>query len=257
MKKAELKEFLDKLYHKYHIKGSSKDPIWTLHKFQDERDIEIAGLIISSYAYGRVEQINQFTHRFFERINWKPYEFTINYSHIKDKKYLKDLYYRFNDGKDLSNLVKGIQKSVLNYGSLKSLFVVKYPYESDENIIAPLQFFTETITNNKIYYLLPDVSKNSTSKRLMMYLRWMVRKDDIDLGIWSDKISASKLIMPVDTHIYKIAQKLKLVKRKSCDLKFAIELTEKLKEFDSRDPVKYDFALCHLGIDGKNHLEEV
>lgn len=256
MKKAELKEFLDNLYHKYHKKQSSKDPIWTLHKFQDERDIEIAGLIISSYAYGRVDQINQFTHRFFERINWNPYEFTINYSHIKDKKHLKNLYYRFNDEKDLANLIKGMQRALQNFGSLKSLFTEKY--DSDEsNIITPLNFFTKSITNNKIYYLLSDTSKNSTSKRLNMYLRWMVRKDDIDLGIWSDKVSASKLIMPVDTHIYKIAQKLNLVKRKSCDLKFAIELTEKLKEFDANDPVKYDFALCHLGIDGKNHLEEV
>lgn len=256
MKKAELKDFLDKLYHKYHKRHSSKDPIWTLHKFSDERDIEIAGLIISSYSYGRVDQINKFINTFFERINWKPYEFTINYSHIKDKKQLNNLYYRFNDEKDLANLIKGMQKSLRNYGSLKLLFLEKYN-ENDKNITAPLNFFVNSITNNKLYYLLPDISKNSTAKRLNMYLRWMVRKDDIDLGIWSDKVSSSKLIMPVDTHIYKIAQKLKLVKRKSCDIKFALELTEKLKEFDPVDPVKYDFALCHLGIDGKNHLEEL
>ncbi len=256
MKKAELKEFLDNLYHKYHKKQSSKDPIWSLHKFQNERDIEIAGLIISSYAYGRVDQINQFTHRFFERINWNPYEFTINYSQIKDKKHLKGLYYRFNDEKDLSNLILGMQKALIKYGSLKNLFLQLYK-EDEVNITAPLQFFSISITNNKIYYLLPDISKNSTAKLLNMYLRWMVRKDDIDLGIWSDKVSASKLIMPVDTHVYKIAQKLKLVKRKSCDIKFAIELTEKLKEFDANDPVKYDFALCHLGIDKQNHLLEL
>ena len=256
MKKAELKEYLDKLYHKYHKKQSSKDPIWTLHKFSAERDIEIAGLIISSYSYGRVDQINKFITTFFERINWKPYEFTINYSQIKDKKHLDNLYYRFNDENDLANLIKGMQKSLIKYGSLKSLFIDKYD-ETDTNIIAPLRFFANNISSNNIYYLLPDVSKNSTAKRLNMYLRWMVRKDDIDLGIWSDKVSASKLIMPVDTHIYKIAQKLKLVKRKSCDIKFAIELTEKLKQFDAHDPVKYDFALCHLGIDKKDHLEEM
>lgn len=250
MKKAELKEFLDKLYNKYHKKQSSKDPIWTLHKFRNEKDIEIAGLIISSYAYGRVEQINQFTHKFFERINWNPYEFTINYSHIKDKKHLKDLYYRFNDEKDLANLIKGMQNALISYGSLKNLFLELYK-EDEVNITAPLRFFSYSITHNNIYYLLPDILKSSTAKRLNMYLRWMVRKDEIDFGIWADKVSPSKLIMPVDTHVYKIARKLKLVKRKSCDLKFAIELTEKLKEFDEQDPVKYDFALCHLGIDGR------
>ena len=78
----------------------------------------------------------------------------------------------------------------------------------------------------------------------------MVRKDDIDTGLWSD-IPASKLIMPVDTHIARISKKLDLVKRKSIDLKFALELTGKLKEVDPVDPVKYDFALCHIGIDKK------
>ena len=77
----------------------------------------------------------------------------------------------------------------------------------------------------------------------------MVRKDEIDMGLW-EKVDKAKLIMPVDTHIYRISRKLKLVKRKSCDMKFAIELTEKLKLFDKEDPVKYDFALCHVGIDG-------
>jgi len=77
----------------------------------------------------------------------------------------------------------------------------------------------------------------------------MVRKDEIDTGIWKDKIDKSKLIMPVDTHIYRVSQKLKLIKRKSCDMKFAVELTERLKSFDVADPVKYDFALCHFGID--------
>jgi uncharacterized protein (TIGR02757 family) len=83
-----------------------------------------------------------------------------------------------------------------------------------------------------------------------LFLRWMVRKDEIDLGLWSE-VDSGKLIMPVDTHIARISKKLKLVKRKSVDLKFALELTNKLKQFDSADPVKYDFALCHSGIDRK------
>lgn len=248
MKKEKLKEFLDNLYIKYHKKHSSKDPVWNLHRFSDEKDIEIAGLIISCYSYGQVDQINRFVNTFFERINWKPYEFTKNYQHIKDKKQLKNLYYRFNDESDLANLILGIQKALKNYDSLKGLFL-KLCKEDEVNIIAPLDFFSHSITENKIYYLLPNISKNSTAKRLNMYLRWMVRKDDIDLGIWGDKVSRSKLIMPVDTHIYRISQKLGLAKRKSCDLKFALELTEKLKEFDANDPVKYDFALCHVGID--------
>lgn len=254
MKKEKLKEFLENLYKKYHKKHSSKDPVWNLHRFSDEKDIEIAGLIISCYSYGQVDQINRFVNSFFERINWKPYEFTKNYQHIKDKKLLKKLYYRFNDENDLANLILGIQKVLEEYGSLKNLFLKLYN-EDEVNIKAPLYFFSKSITNNKLTYLLPDISKNSTAKRLNMYMRWMVRKDEIDLGIWGDKIITSKLIMPVDTHTYKISRKLGLVSRKSCDLKFAIELTEKLKEFDANDPVKYDFALCHLGIDKIKNFE--
>lgn len=85
-----------------------------------------------------------------------------------------------------------------------------------------------------------------------MFLRWMVRKDEIDLGLWN-KISSSKLIMPVDTHIARVSRKLRLVRRKSQDMKFAVELTSKLKKFDANDPVKYDFSLCHIGIEGKLH----
>jgi len=77
----------------------------------------------------------------------------------------------------------------------------------------------------------------------------MVRKDEIDPGLWSSNISTSKLIMPVDTHVYRISRQLNIIDRKSYDMKFAVELTEKLKEFDPEDPVKYDFALCHIGID--------
>ncbi|MCY7360956.1 MAG: TIGR02757 family protein, partial [Ignavibacteria bacterium] len=122
------------------------------------------------------------------------------------------------------------------------------------NILPSLKIFTSELNkverkNTNYKYLIPLTENNSACKRLNLYLRWMVRKDEIDTGIWKDKIDKSKLIMPVDTHIYRVSQKLKLIKRKSCDMKFAVELTERLKSFDAADPVKYDFALCHFGID--------
>ena len=188
-----------------------------------------------------------------KNIDFKVHEFTSNYSEHKDKKYLKGLNYRFNTEKDLSVLLLNIKKVVSEHGSLKNAFLNSYK-DSAENIVSALTNFTQilnrkTIENSYYGYLIPSPLKNSTCKRLNLYLRWMIRKDEIDLGIWDDRISKSKLIIPVDTHIYKISRKLKLVKRKSSDMKFAIELTNKLKEFDEHDPVKYDFALCHVGID--------
>lgn len=252
MNKKELKDLLDNLYVKYRNKHSSKDPVWRLHDFSDARDIEIIGLITSCYSYGQVDQINLFVNKFLKNINSGVHEFTSNYSEQKDKKYIKGLYYRFNTDEDLSLLLINIRNAIKESGSLLKLFLQKYN-ESDDNVLKGLTFFSaklnETTADNSNYkYLIPLAENGSTCKRLNLYLRWMVRKDEIDFGIWS-KINSAKLIMPVDTHIYRISRKLKLVDRKSCDMKYALELTNKLKQFDPTDPVKYDFALCHFGID--------
>ena len=259
MKNSVLKENLESLYKIYSKKFSSKDPVWILHRFEDEKDIELIGLITAAYAYGSVEQINGFINSLLLKINNKPYEFTINFSKRKDKKFLKDLYYRFNSHLDISDMFSSLNRALVKYGSLKNLFMQYYD-DSHINIIPALTGFTGELNKNipanrerYYHYLFSNPQNNSTCKRMNLYLRWMVRKDEIDLGLWSD-IHTSKLIMPVDTHIARISKKLGLVKRKSIDLKFALELTEKLKTFYPDDPVKYDFALCHIGIDKKDFL---
>jgi uncharacterized protein (TIGR02757 family) len=239
-------------------KFSSKDPIWVLHRFSDERDIEIMGLITASYSYGHVDQINLFTDKLLEKIGTNPYEFTINFSKRKDKKFLEGLNYRFNSSDDLMSLFKAVQKAVNVYGSLKNLFLSSYNKDS-ENVADALSNFTSSLlefsnhTNgeerNYFNFLLSNPANKSTCKRMNLYLRWMVRKDKIDTGLWNE-IGTSKLIMPVDVHVARVSKKLNLVMRKSVDLKFALELTDSLKKFDSEDPVKYDFSLCHIGIDG-------
>ncbi|HEX2788116.1 MAG TPA: TIGR02757 family protein [Ignavibacteria bacterium] len=262
MNKTDLKKYLEQVYNQYKHKHSSKDPVWVLHKFVHERDIEIAGLIVSCFAYGQVDQINKFTGELFSRTSMNIYEFTANFNEQKDKKFLRGLYYRFNDEKDLVYLFKNLNRVLKEHGSLKKVFL-KHHKNENENILDGLtglvgELRKETQNKNQketqniasLRYLLPSPEDNSTCKRLNLFMRWMVRKDDIDLGIWKE-IDKSKLVMPVDTHIYKVTQKLKMVKRKSCDLKYAVELTNELKEFDADDPVKYDFALCHVRLDKK------
>jgi uncharacterized protein (TIGR02757 family) len=252
-----LKEKLDNLYHSYKHKFSSKDPVWNLHRFSNEKDIEILGLITSAYAYGSVDQINRFINILLKKIGNKPYEFTVNFGKQKDKKLLNDMYYRFNTGGDLINLFSSINKTLIKHASLKNAFMINY-HSSHENIVSALTgFINELSLNGKsaqadkyYHYLIPSPLNGSTCKRMNLFLRWMVRRDDIDLGLWNE-VDTSKLLMPVDTHIARISKKLRLVKRKSVDLKFSIELTNRLKKFDAADPVKYDFALCHAGIDKK------
>ncbi len=249
-----LKDKLENLYKQYKYRFSSKDPVWVLHRFSDARDIEIIGLITAAYSYGQVDLINKFTDKLLLQTGGKPYEFTINFAKRKDKKYLKGLNYRFNTENDLALLFSAISKAITEYGSLKNLFLRAYDSEG-ENIVNALTNFISVLnsysSNRHGYfnYLLPNPNNKSTCKRMNLYLRWMVRKDEIDTGIWSE-VSRSKLIMPVDVHVARVSKALKLVERKSVDLKFALELTRNLKKFDNHDPVKYDFSLCHIGIDG-------
>jgi len=244
---------LNFLYNKYKSIYSSDDPVWFLHKFKDKKDIEIIGLVASCYAYGQISVINKFISKFLERTENEPFNFISTLDLKKQEKYFIGLNYRFNNHFDLVNLLQNIKINIEEYGSLLNLFKVKYS-QDDENILKPLSFFSDSLRKKYIKnlmgydYLISDVKRNSTCKRLNLFLRWMVRKDEIDLGIWSKYIDKSKLIMPVDIHVYRMALKYKLVKRKSCDMKFVIELTNELKKYDADDPVKYDFALCHDDI---------
>lgn len=243
---------LDKLYYKFKDKNCSNDPIWALHNYKDKKDIEVLGLIVACYSYGQIGIINKFINEFLKRIENKPFEFVSNFN-LKDVNIFKGMKYRFNNGNDLINLILNIKENIQEHNSLLNLFLKKYS-KDDENILNALRYFSHSLRKKYIKnlkgfdYLLPDVSKNSTCKRLNLFLRWVVRKDEIDLGIWSDKVDKSKLIMPVDTHVYRVSREMELVKRKSCDMKFAIELTNVLKKYDAADPVKYDFALCHKDI---------
>jgi uncharacterized protein (TIGR02757 family) len=251
---SKIKELLDSLYIEYNSFASSIDPNWDLRRFKTKSDIELAAFIVSCYSYGNVASINSFTESVFKHTGKNLTNF-IKASDFTTPHRDTNLYYRFNSDSDFFMLLLSLQTALKQYGSLKNLFLRGYS-ESDVNIIPALTHFSENLRSfvmptKSFEYLIPPVARNSTCKRLNLFLRWMVRKDNIDFGFWGREVNPSKLIIPVDTHVYKVALKLGLVKRKSCDMQFAIELTNKLKQFDPEDPVKYDFALCHIGIDKK------
>jgi len=252
---SKIKQLLDSLYAEYNIFSSSSDPNWDLRRFKSKSDIELAAFIVSCYSYGNVASINSFTESIFNYTGKNLTNF-INASDFSVPHRDTNFYYRFNSNTDFFLLLSAIKSALNQYGSLKNVFLEGYS-ETQENIIPALNHFSEKLRSfvkptKSFEYLIPPVTRNSTCKRLNLFLRWMVRKDNIDFGFWGREVSPSKLIVPVDTHVYKVAQKLGLINRKSCDMKFAVGLTNKLKLFDPEDPVKYDFALCHLGIDKKN-----
>jgi len=243
----------------YHYKAFDKsrlepDPLQFPHLFQDEKDIEAMAFIASVFAYGNVKQINNSLNRFLVIANNQPYRFIQNFS--MNNKQSNNFIHRFYSTDDILHLFQLLNLVYSEFGSLKKLFLTGYNSEEEnlKNTITNFNKYFLTKAQKKfgkistgIKFMFPLPEKGSACKRMNLFLRWMVRKDELDFGLWNE-IPTSKLIIPVDTHIARICKKLKLTKRKNVSWQMAEEITENLKKFDPDDPVKYDFAICHIGM---------
>ncbi len=249
MKASGLRKYFDSIYSQWNQKEYiSTDPLTTLFNYNSNSDIEIIGLISSSLAYGRVSQILKAIKIVSDKMDYSPalYLKSKNRSDIIND--FKDFKYRFTKGKDISNLLIGIKYAIQEYDSLENLFLSNYNKGKDitismENFVKKLLNYSKSEAN----YLIPSPSKGSACKRLCLYIRWMVRKDDIDLGIWS-KVSQEDILIPLDTHMFNISKKFGFTNRKSADLKTVIEITENFRKINKEDPIKYDFSLTRFGI---------
>jgi uncharacterized protein (TIGR02757 family) len=252
-----LSQKLNSHYHAFDKSKISPDPLQFLHLYKDKRDIEVFGFIASVFAFGNVKQIINSLERIKKIVGEKPYKFVNNFS-SKDYKDLKGLKHRFYTDKDIINLLLALHFTFKNHDSLKKLFLNSYNSQEPnlKNSISKFSnYFIKTVleqtdqtqVSRGVKFMFPNPENGSACKRMNLFLRWMVRKDELDFGLWRE-IPTSKLVIPVDTHIAKICKSLKLTKRKNVSWKMAEEITEKLKKFDHVDPVKYDFALCHIGM---------
>jgi uncharacterized protein (TIGR02757 family) len=246
LKLRELKEFLDEKTEIYNQpKFIGTDPIQIPRKFSKKEDIEIAGFIIASIAWGNRKSIINNGEKLLNIMENAPFDFIKNYNK-KSPSY--QFVHRTFNAEDLHYFFLALQNIYKNHGGLENIFT-KY---QDEKFIMPTihQFkniFFELPHSARTEKHVSDPLKNSACKRINMYLRWMVRKDKngVDFGLWKN-ISPSKLSCPLDVHSGKIARELKLLKRKQNDAKAVLELDKKLRKLDPEDPVKYDFALFGL-----------
>lgn len=251
-----LKEELDQLYLSYNNrKFIHPDPLEFLYDYEDIGDREIAGMIASVLAYGRVTQILKSIAPVLKRMTSSPLLFLKESSPDMLYDTFKDFKHRFTTGGELSCLLINIKNAIVKYGSLNNCFLQGLREEDDTTLSAALNFAKNlnVFTKNRCNSLIPSPMGGSAFKRLNLYLRWMVRKDNVDPGGWI-KVSRSKLIVPLDTHMHRISLRLGFTGRKQADIKTALEITDVLREFDKGDPVKYDFALTRLGM---NNIEEV
>jgi uncharacterized protein (TIGR02757 family) len=243
-----LKEKLESIYLKYNKREFvNPDPLYFLYDYPDKKNREIAGFIAACCAYGRVEMIMETVDSILKKLSPSPFGYLMNRAKKDIANDFKSFKYRFADETHLTDLLWGIREVVKRFSSLENCFTTKYS-SSDETIIPCLTFLSEQIMENRQPgHLLADPKKKSACKRSHLFLRWMVRKDSVDPGGW-ETINPSKLIVPLDTHMYKIGSMLGFTKRKSQDIKTAIEITQRFKNILPSDPVKYDFCLTRFGI---------
>ncbi len=258
-----LKLCLEEIYSKFEESYLYSDPLGFVHKFEDPRDIEIAGFIASGFAFGSVAQIIKFLERIDGILNHRPYEFLLNYDAETGLRLFKGLYYRFIKEKDIAALFLTLSGIVKKYGSIEKFFMEGYK-PSDLNLKNAISSFSKraielidfTFVYGSVYpdegsrvcFFFSSPEDNSPCKRINLFLRWMVRSsDNLDFGIWNG-IEPYRLIMPVDTHIARISRYIGLTKYKNPSFKMAEEITLNLKKLDYSDPVKYDFAITRLGI---------
>ena len=249
MSKNRLKIKLDELYEQYNrVEYIHPDPLEFLLAYPNIKDREIVGLVASSLAYGHVSQILRSVAKIIHAMGTSPYTFTINSTRSSLKKTFKDFVHRFATGDHISNLLLGVKMVIQQYGSLNQCFSMAFS-DKDTNILTAMDFFVEEILSweNDPGHLVARPEKGSACKRMNLFLRWMVRQDRVDPGGWTD-IPPSKLIIPLDTHMHRISQKLCLTEKKQANLNTALEITEQFKKICPEDPVKYDFTLTRFGI---------
>ncbi len=222
------------------------DPIQIPKKFTKKEDIEIAGFIAATLAWGQRPQIIKKATLWMEFMENKPYDFILNED--MDTAAFANFVYRTFNSDDALFFLEALRNIYINHGGLENVFSV-YPNDIKKSISYFREVFLEVPHLYRSEKHLANTNKGSAAKRINMFLRWMVREPSkgVDFGIWNTILPAN-LKIPLDTHSGNVARKLKLLHRKQNDWKAVNELTNRLLLFDSADPVKYDFALFGMGV---------
>jgi len=262
MSRAHLKSRLDLLYGRYGAAFLQTDPICTPRKYPRDEDREVVGFLATALAYGRVAQIRASVERLTSIMGEHPARYVRGFDPRQGRRALAGFVHRFNDGDDVGLLLHYARQMIEAKGSIGDYFLEGYSPAHDDIGPALCSFVRRALAldcapyfrNGRlpasagVRFFLPSPQAGSTCKRLNLYLRWMVRPDDgVDFGIWRS-VSPAKLVVPLDTHVSRVAGLLGFTTRRTVDWKMALEVTSRLRRIDPEDPVKYDFALCRVGI---------
>jgi uncharacterized protein (TIGR02757 family) len=254
-----LRPALDRLYEGFNYPDSATDPIQIVRRFARSDDREAVGFIAASLAFGRVSSVIQSIERVLAIAGSSPAEYVRRFDPAREKAAFAGVVHRWTRAADLVALLWLMKQMIDRSGSLEGFFIEDYS-ASAEDIETALDSFSRRATaldlkgaygriprRPGVCYFFPRPSAGSGCKLLDLFLRWMVRRDALDLGVWS-RISPAKLIVPLDTHVIRVGRCLRLTRYTSPGWRMARDITASLRRIDPGDPVKYDFALCHLGM---------
>jgi uncharacterized protein (TIGR02757 family) len=256
---AELKPALDRLYESFNYPDSATDPIQIVRRWQAPEDREVVALCAASLAFGRVSSVLQSIERLLAVMDGQPAAYVRHFLPAREGAAFAGLGHRWTRGPDLVALVWIMKQMIDRAGSIESFFLEGYDPEAEDVETALDSFSTRALALDLrsaygkvprrpgVCYFFPRPSAGSGCKRLNLFLRWMVRRDELDLGVWT-RVSPARLVVPLDTHVIRVGRCLRLTRYTSPGWPMARDMTASLRRLDAEDPVKYDFAMCHLGM---------
>lgn len=263
--RTRLKEDLADLCVHYDRRFLDSDPVGIVRRFTDPDDREIAALIAAGLAYGRVASIRASLSAVFEAMGGRPARFVARFDPLRDGARLDGFVHRFTRGRDVALLCHLLRQAIERDGSLQAFFLAGDPDPASTTIEDALDAFGARLfgldarpftvdgivpPRDGARWLVPLPAGGSACKRSCLFLRWVVRPDDgVDCGLWR-RVSPSRLVLPLDTHLTKVVRALGWSKRRTAGWPMALEATSHLRALDPADPVRFDFALCRLGILG-------
>ena len=254
-----LRAALDRLYHDFNVVDSASDPVHLVRPFTDPRDREVAGFCAGALAFGRVASVLNSIETLFRIMGPHPAQFVRHFEPDAPHPALRAMVHRWTRGVDLVALLWVLRQMLEQSGTLEQFFLEGYN-PSDDDIGPALDSFSTralALDVRRAYgrmparpgvcYFFPRPSAGSACKRLNLFLRWMVRSDEVDLGVWT-RVPPGRLIVPLDTHVIRLGRCLKLTRYTSPGWRMASDITASLRALDPDDPVRFDFSICHVGM---------
>ncbi len=256
---SDLRAALDSLYSSYNAARVVTDPVWIVHRYERPDDREVAAFIAAALAFGRVQSVLNSIDGMLQVMGPSPAAFVRAFEPARDRRQFNHLVHRWIKGADMAALVWVMHQMIRESGSLEAFFADGLPPDAEDVSQGLQSFSTRALALNQkavygrskpkpgVAYFFSRPSSGGACKRLNLFLRWMVRHDQVDLGVWT-RVRPGQLIVPLDTHVIRVGQCLRLTRLKSPGWRMAADITKSLRALDPLDPVKFDFSICHLGM---------